>query len=451
MAAEQITQDITLPDEPPSSRDRVNFRPRADTFVAWMKTFATQTASLIPKINTALTWINTSVENVLTYSQTATTQAGIATNKASEASASAASALSSKEAAEAIFDSFDDKYLGAKAVAPTVDNDGEPLTTGALYFKTTAPKGIYVYDAELLTWSSPTYVPTSHGSLSGRSDNDAHPMSAVTGLIEALALKLSIATSALCTQVSITDDPNNATQEYILTKHANCPDANVSYWYIHTIFYTSQTSTSARTQTAYSYSGTNAVYIRHNSSGTWTAWTRVDKEAVDATSSLKGIDFKGLLAEFEVTGSPTTSVNFSGLDINTHKSYRIEVEIVGVSGGGSNIYMFVNGDSTVTNYYMQMTGYNNTTVSTSRQNHPRIGNIWGAGVVMQGIVDCSLIGGIFQYRASSNYLTGSTVQGNDTWGNKVATVANITSIQIVSSSANNIGVGSKIRIYRGDV
>ena len=268
--------------------------------------------------------------------------------------------------------------------------------------------------------------------------------------IAALATKLSIATSALCTQVSITDDPNNATQEYILTKHANCPDANVSYWYIHTIFYASQTSTSARTQTAYSYSGTNAVYIRHNSSGAWTAWTRVDSVVVDATSSAKGVDFKGLLAEFEVTGSPTTTINITGLDINAHKSYRIEVEIVGVSGG-VNIYMFINGDNTVANYYMQMTGYNNTTVSTSRQNQPRIGNIGGAGVVMQGIVDCSLIGGIFHYRASSNYLTGSTVQGNDIWGNKVATVANITSIQIVSSTANHIGVGSKIRIYRGDV
>lgn len=187
--AEQITQDITLPDEPPSSRDRVNFRPRADTFVAWMKTFATQIASLIPKINTALTWINTNVQNALTYSQTATEQAGIATTKASEASTSAVSALSSKEAAEAIFDSFDDKYLGAKAVAPTVDNDGEPLSTGALYFKATAPKGLYIYDAELDTWSSPTYIPTAHGSLSGRSDNDAHPMSAIIGLSEALADK----------------------------------------------------------------------------------------------------------------------------------------------------------------------------------------------------------------------------------------------------------------------
>jgi hypothetical protein len=37
----------------------------------------------------------------------------------------------------AALDSFDDRYLGQKASDPTVDNDGNPLVTGALYFNTT--------------------------------------------------------------------------------------------------------------------------------------------------------------------------------------------------------------------------------------------------------------------------------------------------------------------------
>lgn len=194
---EQINQDITIPSDPPSSRDRVNFRLRADDFVAWMKNFATEIKSLIPKINTALEWININVQNALTYSQTATTKAELATTKAGEASASAAAAYDAQLAVESIFDNFDDKYLGAKATAPTVDNDGNPLVTGALYFKTTAPKGLYIYDAELVIWSSPTYVPTSHGSLSGRSDVDSHPMSAITGLLETLESKATLESPAL--------------------------------------------------------------------------------------------------------------------------------------------------------------------------------------------------------------------------------------------------------------
>lgn len=90
---------------------------------------------------------------------TATTQAGIATTKAGEAAASATAADASKTAAQsaqaaaesardstlAAFDSFDDRYLGPKAADPTVDNDGNALVAGALYFRTTAPTGMKVY------------------------------------------------------------------------------------------------------------------------------------------------------------------------------------------------------------------------------------------------------------------------------------------------------------------
>lgn len=49
------------------------------------------------------------------------------------------------EQAAAAVDGFDDTYLGSKSSDPTVDNDGDPLTTGDLYFSTTANK-LRVYD-----------------------------------------------------------------------------------------------------------------------------------------------------------------------------------------------------------------------------------------------------------------------------------------------------------------
>jgi len=42
------------------------------------------------------------------------------------------------ELAAASVDSFDDTYLGAKSSDPSVDNDGDALTTGDLYFNTTS-------------------------------------------------------------------------------------------------------------------------------------------------------------------------------------------------------------------------------------------------------------------------------------------------------------------------
>ena len=47
---------------------------------------------------------------------------------------SATAAAASAAAAAASYDSFDDRYLGPFATAPTLDNDGNSLLTGALYF-----------------------------------------------------------------------------------------------------------------------------------------------------------------------------------------------------------------------------------------------------------------------------------------------------------------------------
>jgi hypothetical protein len=47
---------------------------------------------------------------------------------------SATAAAASATAAEAAYDSFDDRYLGAKSTAPSVDNDGNALGVGAIYW-----------------------------------------------------------------------------------------------------------------------------------------------------------------------------------------------------------------------------------------------------------------------------------------------------------------------------
>ena len=77
-----------------------------------------------------------------------TNAATSATNAATSATASASSATSAaaaQAAAEAALDNFDDIYLGAKSSDPTVDNDGDALTTGDLYFNTTSNQ-LKVYD-----------------------------------------------------------------------------------------------------------------------------------------------------------------------------------------------------------------------------------------------------------------------------------------------------------------
>lgn len=70
----------------------------------------------------------------------AAAQVGFATAQANVATGAAADAI-------AAYDSFDDRYLGPKATDPTLDNDGNALVVGALYYNTGAQPGMRVRTA----------------------------------------------------------------------------------------------------------------------------------------------------------------------------------------------------------------------------------------------------------------------------------------------------------------
>jgi len=92
-------------------------------------TSATASASSATAAASSASTASTQASNA---SSSATAAASSATASANSATASASSAT----AAAASLDSFDDTYLGAKSSAPSTDNDGNALATGALYFNT---------------------------------------------------------------------------------------------------------------------------------------------------------------------------------------------------------------------------------------------------------------------------------------------------------------------------
>jgi hypothetical protein len=81
----------------------------------------------------------TNADVVLTHADVVLTNADVVSTHADVA------------AAAAIFDLFDDSYLGAKASDPSLDNDGNALQDGALYFDTTDDV-MKVYDLATTTW-----------------------------------------------------------------------------------------------------------------------------------------------------------------------------------------------------------------------------------------------------------------------------------------------------------
>ena len=79
----------------------------------------------------------TSASAAATSATNSANSATASANSATGASNSATAAAGSATNAAASYDDFDDRYLGAKATAPTLDNDGDALIVGALYFNTT--------------------------------------------------------------------------------------------------------------------------------------------------------------------------------------------------------------------------------------------------------------------------------------------------------------------------
>lgn len=120
---------ITALPTPPSRTDAANFNVRAEAFLGALPTFVTQANALATETNG--------------YAVNAAASATTASSQAANAAASAANAAAS-------YDAFDDRYLGSKAVNPTVDNDGAALLTGALHWNSTA--------AEMRVWTGSAWV-----------------------------------------------------------------------------------------------------------------------------------------------------------------------------------------------------------------------------------------------------------------------------------------------------
>jgi len=106
----------------------------ATTQASNASTSATNAATSETNAATSASTATTQASNASTSATNAANSATTATTQATNAANSATAAQTAQAAAEAAADNFDDTYLGAKASDPTVDNDGDALNAGDLYF-----------------------------------------------------------------------------------------------------------------------------------------------------------------------------------------------------------------------------------------------------------------------------------------------------------------------------
>ena len=123
-------------------------------------TFPDMVAGKVLSANAGGTGLEFSVDasGLLSAETNAATSATNAANSATASANSATAASNAQAAAEAALDTFDDDFLGSKTSDPSVDNDGNALSDGALYFNTT-DNVMKVYDLGNTQWKQ--LVPTS--------------------------------------------------------------------------------------------------------------------------------------------------------------------------------------------------------------------------------------------------------------------------------------------------
>lgn len=129
--------------------------------------------------------------NALAYKTAAQASQQAAAFSESNAAASAVNAASSAASAAAALDNFDDRYLGPKPEDPYVDNDGNALLTGALYFNTdtgvmkiyTASGWIAASSATVATLATFEFVASAGQTDFSGADVNGVPLSYLVGAV----------------------------------------------------------------------------------------------------------------------------------------------------------------------------------------------------------------------------------------------------------------------------
>lgn len=181
---------------------------------------AAATAAETAVANSGIPVLVSSAQNAVVDANAALAQAIASSNSAAlsktDADAARDTAVTAKMAAEAALDSFDDRYLGAKAVAPTVDNDGAALLIGALYWDTALPG--------MRSWNGSAWVTLQAATAAAISNTPAGGISSTTvqdAINELATEKANLASPAFTdTPTAPTAAPGTNTTQLATTEYA---------------------------------------------------------------------------------------------------------------------------------------------------------------------------------------------------------------------------------------
>lgn len=164
------------------------------------------------------TGANSQVAAAATSATSAAASATAAATSATSAAASATAAATSATSAATTYTAYDVRYLGSKSSAPTLDNQGNALITGATYWNSTT-NTMYAWSGSVWTAISTAagaYTAPTLGSTvltSGATISTVSGLSLVTPTIGNIKLGYTAVTASASTVILL----NNSTYQFVVT------------------------------------------------------------------------------------------------------------------------------------------------------------------------------------------------------------------------------------------
>ena len=118
----------------PSGSSDVSTKGYVDGLITTNAGYATAAASSATAAASSATSAASSATSASTYATNSANSATSSATSATNAATAQTAAEAARDATLAAYDQFDDRYLGSKTSDPTLDNDGNALLAGSLYY-----------------------------------------------------------------------------------------------------------------------------------------------------------------------------------------------------------------------------------------------------------------------------------------------------------------------------
>jgi hypothetical protein len=265
----------------------------------------------------------------------------------------------------AAYDNFDDRYLGAKSSNPTVDNDGNTLLAGALYFNTVVP--------EMRLWTGSAWV-AAYVSGTGFLAS-ANNLSELTATASTARTNLGLGTAAVVADSTLVHTSGNETIAGTKTFSSDASISGLTVGKGGSAVVTNtavggnalNANTTGNTNTAIGFNsltlnttgtentGIGTGALETNTTGAQN--TGIGREALDKNTTANGNTAVGYRASYSnTTGTQNASVGQQSLNGNTTGSSN---SALGYQALLSNT---TGGNNTAVGY---QAGYSNTTGTTN--------------------------------------------------------------------------------------